>query len=386
MYLHSILFFIYYFVFVSIAFFFAPYLVDIGIDRGLVGFLQSLGLFLIIISMLLFGFLTDKLISNKTAIVGSLLISFFAFLGLAYLKDNLLIIQILFIISFPSFLMLPPIIDGLVLKDLPKEKYNFIRAMGSFGAAFSFFLNSYILGELDYSILILANALLILVGIFLIMKIKSSYRTTEIYYIEGLKNIVSSKRLLLVFIISFLTYGTLKADDAYQYIYSTDIVGMTPFILGIVGLCSILLEGQIMIFYKFITRYISEKLMLYLSAFILCLVFITRYYLYNHMAVIIAGGLLLGVFVGLYIPVIIHTINANTAENNKNTMLALYQISLSLGGSVLGYVTAYYYTQTGQLQDIYLLHFFIIAISFVFIFALPLAMSNQAQSKKLVKA
>ncbi len=369
---HKSVMFIYYFIYVSISFFFSPFLIsEKGFSPEQMGFLTSYGLICLLISFFTFGMVSDWISSNKKIIVVNLCISFLIFLGLIISEQKLILI-ILYILSYASFIMLTSQIDALVIRDIPNEKYSRVRSFGSFGAATSYFINSYALSDINYNIILLFNSILIVLLLILISTIKEyEYQNNSIKeYFSGIKTLKQHPEVLLIMIITFLTYGTLSADDAYQYIYNTQVVKISGQVIGIVGFISIILEGSFMqLFDRFFERLGIIK-MLNIAILTLLLIYITRFTLYTNPFIINLGSIMMGVFIGFFVPCAIYLINKNIDANIRGTILSLYQIMIKLGGVILGFITAVFYSNTHSLQNIYLLHSLIIATSFIVVYLL----------------
>ena len=158
----SIMMFLYYFIFVTISFFMAPFLTSNGVEQVTVGYLQMTGLILLIISLLINGYLTDNFIKNKNLMkiyLGLAIVSMIIFL--LNISTGLLCLSFLLIWFF--FMPLTSIIDGLVLIDLDKKQYAKVRSYGSLGAAISYFMSSIFLGQGAFDALIFINIILLAV-------------------------------------------------------------------------------------------------------------------------------------------------------------------------------------------------------------------------------
>ncbi len=268
--------------------------------------------------------------------------------------------------------MLTSQIDALVIRDIPVEKYSRVRSFGSFGAATSYFINSYALTDISYNIILIFNSILIIALLILISTIKEhEYQNNSIKeYFSGIKMLKRHPEVLLIMIITFLTYGTLSADDAYQFIYNTQVVKISGQVIGIVGFISIILEGSFMqLFDRFFERLGIIK-MLNIAIMTLLVIYITRFTLYTNPFIINLGSIMMGVFIGFFVPSAIYLINKNIDSSIRGTILSLYQIMIKLGGVILGFITAVFYSNTHSLQNIYLLHSLIIATSFIVIYLL----------------
>ncbi len=372
MFKHKSVMFIYYFIYVSISFFFSPFLIsEKGFTPEQMGFLTTYGLICLLISFFAFGMISDWISSNKKIIIINLFISFLIFIGLIIAEQKLFLI-ILYILSYASFIMLTSQIDALVIRDIPVEKYSRVRSFGSFGAATSYYINSYALTDINYNIILIFNTLLIILLLILINTIKEhEFQNNSIQeYFVGIKALKHHPEILLIMIITFLTYGTLSADDAYQFIYNTQVVKISGQVIGIVGFVSIILEGSFMqLFDRFFERLGIIK-MLNIAITTLLIIYITRFTLYTNPFIINLGSIMMGVFIGFFVPSAIYLINKHIDSNIRGTILSLYQIMIKLGGVILGFITAVFYSNTHSLQNIYLLHSLIIATAFIVIYLL----------------
>ncbi len=370
MFKHRATMFLYFYVYVSTSFFFSPYLInEKGFAAEKMGYLTTIGLVLLICSFFISGYLADKIKSNRKIIITNLIISFFVVIGLV-IFDNKLILSILYILSWSNFIMITSQLDGLVIRDIDPSKYSIVRAFGSYGAAVSYFVNSYALTGISTATNLLINALLIAITIILVFSIKeTAYQNNGSIadYKREVNKAIKVKPILLIMIISFLTYGTLSADDSYQVIYNTDIVKISAAVMGIVGFISIVSEGSFMHLHKFIINRIGIINTLYTAIITLFLIYITRFTMYTSPAIINIGSILMGVFIGFYVPSAIMIINRFIQDDTKNMFLSLYQIMIRLGGVIIGFITAIFFDLTGTLQNIYLLHTIVIASSLIFV-------------------
>lgn len=370
---HKFTMFIYFYIYVSISFFFAPYLRDVkGFAPETVGYLTTIGLLLLIISFFTSGFLADKINSNKKIITINLVISLGVIIGLIVAESHLLL-SVFYILSYSNFIMITSQLDGLVIRDIDSSLYSQVRAFGSYGAAVSYFVNSYALNDLSLSMNLAFNAALVVVLIVLLASIKEvnyEKNATLNEYQSEVVNAFKIKPILYILIITFLTYGTLSADDAYQVMYNTDIVGIAATVMGIVGFISIVSEGSFMMIHKKILNKFGLINTINIAVITLLIIYITRFTMYTSPVIINIGSILMGVFIGFYVPSAILIINKFIGDETKNIFLSLYQIMIRLGGVLIGLVTTIFFDITGSLQNIYFLHSTMIALSLIFVYLL----------------
>lgn len=370
---HKLTMFIYFYIYVSISFFFAPYLRDVkGFAPETVGYLTTIGLLLLIISFFTSGYLADKINSNKRIITINLIISLVVIIGLI-IADNHLLLSLFYILSWSNFIMITSQLDGLVIRDINPGLYSQVRAFGSYGAAVSYFVNSYALNDLSLSSNLAFNACLVVILIILLSTIKETNYEKNAALSEYKSEVVNAfkiKPILYILIITFLTYGTLSADDAYQVMYNTDIVGIAATVMGIIGFISIVSEGSFMMIHKKILNKFGLINTINIAVITLLVIYITRFTMYTSPTVINIGSVLMGVFIGFYVPSAILIINEFIGDETKNIFLSLYQIMIRLGGVLIGLVTTIFFDITGSLQNIYFLHSTMIALSLIFVYKL----------------
>ncbi|WOO87592.1 MFS transporter [Mollicutes bacterium LVI A0039] len=371
---HKLTLFFYYYIYVSISFFFAPYLKNVkGFEPEIVGYLTTLGLLFLIISFFLSGMIADKINSNKKIIAVNLAISFLVILGLVFINNHF-ILSALYILSYSNFIMITSQLDGLVIRDLNDTTlYAGVRAFGSFGAAISYALNSFALSGISLETNLLFNAGLVIVLIILISSIHEHHyekNASISEYRAEVANAVAIKPVLYILVITFLTYGTLSADDAYQVMYNMEIVGISAGVMGIIGLVSIFSEGSFMMVHKRILKRLGIAKTINIAVITLLVIYITRFTLYTSPVVINAGSVMMGLFIGFYIPSVMLIINKFIEDTTKNIFLSFYQIMIRIGGVLIGLITTIFYDTTGSLQGIYLLHSVMIAMSLYVIYLL----------------
>jgi len=361
--------FIYYFIFVTVSFFLARELTTQGISLSTMGFLAVIGLILLIISLVLNGYLTDNLISNKKLLIIYMLITLFAFFGFIT-TNNLTILALFYLMIWFFFMPLTSIIDGLALSLVGTQKYSSIRSIGSIGAAISFFLNSWVLDGLGFNVIFIFNMLLIIIMIIMLLMLENTKTKEKIDYIKALKVVSKNKNIILIMLITFATYGTLAADDAYQITYALEYTMLSPAVVGIVGFLSIILEASIMILFTNIYRESRIKSILYICISTLLLIFLSKAFFYQSSQIVILGNIMIGVFVGLFIPVSIRIISTNVDKNILNSILSLFQIFIKLGGAVIGLFTSIYLASGAMLPTIYILHAIILSSAYIFVYML----------------
>lgn len=373
MFKHKLTMFVYFYIYVSISFFFAPYLKDVkGFAPEVVGYLTTTGLVLLIISFFINGYLADKINSNKRLIIMNLVVSCLVVVGLI-LSENHTVLAIFYILSWSNFIMITSQLDGLVIRDIDSNLYSNVRAFGSYGAAVSYFVNSYALTDLSLDLNLAFNAGLIVVLILLIVSIKEKNyeRNASLSeYKQEVKTALRIKPILYIMLITFLTYGTLSADDAYQVMYNTEIVKIAATVMGIVGFISIVSEGTFMMLHKKILEKFGIINTINIGVVTLLVIYITRFTMYTSPVIINIGSVLMGVFIGFYVPSAILIINHYIGDQTKNIFLSLYQIMIRLGGVIIGLITTIFFDITGSLQNIYFLHSAMIALSLIFIYKL----------------
>ena len=363
--------FIYYFIFVTIGFFFSRQLTTLGLPLELVGSLAVIGLVCLVISLVINGFITDNYINNKNLIISYLCITFFCFLTFNF-STNIYVLSIVYSMIWFFFMSLTSMVDGLALNGIEQSKYPLIRAAGSIGAAFSFFLNSWVLDGVGFSFILILNSILIIIMIILIFNICGKFTTHKIKYMNGLKIISKNRNIILILLITFFTYGVIAADDAFQVTFGIDYAQLSSFTLGIVGFLSMLLESIIMLFYYKIEKYIPLKSLFFICVITLFFIFITKYLYYDIKIIVIIGNIMLGLFLGLFIPMAISVINLYTDISIRNTILSLYQAFIKLGGAFLGAFTTAYIAFGEDLPSIYKLHSIILIIPFILIIFLKI--------------
>ncbi len=376
---HKLTMFIYFYIYVSISFFFAPYLTGVkGFEPEVVGYLTTVGLVLLIISFFTSGMIADKINSNKKIITINLIISFFVIVGLV-VAENKGVLSLFYILSWSNFIMITSQLDGLVIRDIDPSKYSTVRAFGSYGAAVSYFFNSYALNDLSLTTNLIINAGLVAVLTALLITIKeTNYEKNASLSEYGLevKRALSIKPVFYIMVITFLTYGTLSADDAYQVMYNTDIVGIGATVMGIIGFVSIVSEGSFMMIHKKILNKLGLINTINVAVVTLLIIYITRFTMYTSPMIINIGSILMGVFIGFYVPSAILIINEYIGDETKNIFLSLYQIMIRMGGVLIGLITTIFFDLTGSLQNIYFLHSTMIALSFIFIILLKKELAN----------
>ncbi len=357
--------FFYYFIFVSIGFFFSPFLIEKGLDPIVIGYLTALGLSLMILLYFLFGLLTDKIKSTKPILFINIIITILIFLTLIFSKNHVAL-YLSYTLSYSSFMVLAPFIDGFVLQNFKNEHYNKIRSFGSIGAACSYFFNTFFLNSYGYNNIIIINIVFLFIIIILLNSFKENYIIKEKNMKQSLKSIFKNKEIITILIIAFLTYGTLKADDPYSYIYNLKFVKLQTITIAIVGALAIFFEAYIMRMYSKIKNKNKYSLLL-IASFTLFLIYLSRAFLFNYKILIILGNILIGLFIGIFVPVAIKTLNNNTPNNLKNTTLGLYQMFISLGGVFIGFITTTYLSISKELPNIYILHSLIILLAIIII-------------------
>ncbi len=363
------IYFLYYFVFVTISFFNSPYLINEGIDMQVVGYAFSTSLLLSMLFMVLLGILNDnEIVSHKNSMLIGIIITIVSSLVMV-LVDIESIKIIAFMITSSIFCSLPGVMDGLVLDSTEPKDYGKIRSFGSFGAAISYFMSSVILGKLAYTLIVGINTIVLIATFVFIYTISYAYKKSQITYKEALKITFENRNVAMIIIITLFTYGVLKADDAFNYNFSTQFAGYTALIYGTVGFFSIVFEASLMNMYNIARKKVSDKDMLYIAASVLVIIFLTKALLYKYTWMIIATDLALGVFVGLFVPTAIAIINNNSDEKVRTSILSIYEGAVLLGGVIFGYITTFFIGIIGEanLPRIYLLHATIIVISFIFI-------------------
>lgn len=262
-----------------------------------------------------------------------------------------------------SFISIAPIIDGFILNQVQEKNYYKIRMMGSFGAAIGYFVNSYVMGSFQLRTVFSLNIALLIIMYFIIISIEEKKESepkfkNKMNYKEGMKHIIQKPELLIIFGLTLLAYGTLGGDDAYTYLYETTEVGISPMIVGIVGFFSIFIETLIIFLFPKIKLYVNKLLLISVS--MLVIVFFIKFTGYQHSNLIIISDLLIGVFTGIFIPLSIILLNQNSEKLVKNTVLSIYQMTIKIGASVVGLMTAITFGNTKIYHQIYLLHLIII--------------------------
>lgn len=364
------IYFLYYFVFVTISFFNSPYLIGQGLDMQVVGYAFSSSLLLSMLIMIMLGIINDnEVLSHKSSMLIGIIITIVASIGIvAASTPEIKLIS--FIITSSIYLSLPGIMDGLVLDSTEENDYGKVRSFGSMGAAVSYFLSSVILGSLSYSLITIVNSIILLVMFVFIYLTKYEHKAREVDYKLAFKATFANKNILLIILITLFSYGVLKADDAYNYNFSIEFAKYTAMLYGVVGFFSIVFEASLMNLYNSARKRFSDRSLLFVAAGVLLVIFTCKATLYSHTYVIVATDLALGIFVGLFVPTAVAIINENSEAKVRTSILSIYQGAILLGGVIFGYLTTFFIGIVGEtnLPKIYTLHAIIIAISLIFIF------------------
>lgn len=370
---HKITLFSFYFIFVVVSFFNAPYLVSLGIDRLEVGYGYSLSILISIGLMIFFSYLIDKMNFKTKKIIQ---IAF-----IIIIISNIMIFMseykvISFIINTSFIFSITFLLDNLIIKSINNLDYSNIRKYGSLGAAFSYFLASVVLGSLNYVNIMILIIVLCIIIIYSINNLNDQTKEgiNTVKYSTSVFESLKKRNIYLLLIFTFLTYGTLKADDPYTIIYNVEYVFMGNLVIGVVGFISIIVEFIIMNYYSKLNKKVSIKKILYLITVILAVIYFTRFQYYNIAPVVNVGNILMGVFVGLFIPTAVGIIDKYCNQNAKATVLSFFQISMLLGGMIISFITTYIYSINDFLPNIYLLHFSIICLAILII--IPMNVEN----------
>ncbi len=365
MFTKGLLNFFYYFIFVSIGFFFSPFLIDKGFDQVTMGYLTSFGLLTMFILYFFFGYLSDLFKSNKIILITNLLITIIVFSTLI-ISHNKILLSICYIASYGFFMVLAPILDGLTIQNIPNNKYNILRGCGSLGAAVSYFLNTFFLNT-TYPNLIILNIIIIIIMITILFSLRDYYLKKETVSItEGLSYVSNHKSIIIILVLAFLTYGTLKADDAYSYIYNHDYVMLSAFLIGFFGSLAMFFESFIMMISSKFNN-IKRSNLLLIASTTLFIIYFCRFSLYHNKAIIIITNIFIGLFIGLFVPIAVTRLKSISKENIRNSILSMYQMSITLGGIIIGFITTLFLDIFNNLPSIYLLHTIIIFVSIIII-------------------
>lgn len=357
--------FCYYFVFVTISFFLAPYLTSLGLSQETVGYLNILGIGLFGIGTFIFGYIADKKFDSKKIILINIILTITIYL-LMIITTSTIAIAIMYLLIWFIFMPVAGFIDAFILSDT--KDYAKLRSFGSLGAAISYFLNSYVLYNIAYKTIFLLDILVLVCMIFAIYWIENKAHTYQkIDYKKGIQAVINNKAILLIFVLTFLTYGTLSADDAFTYNFEVLEVGLTGTIIGITGFLSILLEFSIMRYYEALTKKLTSKQILVIVTIILILIFTIKSTLYTSKILIVLSDVSLGFFVGLFVPTIANRLNELSPQKIRNTIFAFYQATIKIGGVFLGLLTTLYYSYTQVYHTIYYFHLLILVIALIFV-------------------
>lgn len=362
--IHKSVLLVYYYIYITILFFATPYMNDQNIQITDFAKIQSLSILILVILLFIGGYLADKKFKIKNLTTAFLTLSTVS-LGVMLNSDSQVLLLISYTFMFVSFMIIPSFLDGLILKDLEKKDVSITRAYGSFGAAIGFFLNSYIIADLSSSYLLYIAFFLMLILNLLIYFLKE--RKMSISDKSNYSSLLKNKKVLLIILITFFSYGVLSADDAFQFSYAVEVVKMSEQLYGINSFIAIIIELLIMIsFYKLLKKFDLYYLLL-TSVSSLLLMFIMKIFFVESIILISISNIIMGIFTGLYIPLILHIVSKVIDKNLKNSMLSLYLISLKLSGALLGYITSLYVELNNSIASIYQLHAVCVCFSIVLI-------------------
>lgn len=365
MFRKGLLNFLYYFIFLSIALFFSPFLMEKGIDEITMGYLTSFGLLVMFILYYVFGYLSDLFRSNKIILIINLFITILIFLALAFSNNNI-ILALAYVFSYGFFMVLAPVLDGFTIQGIDSKYYNILRGFGSLGAAVSYSLNTFFLNG-NYTTLIILNVSLLFIMIIVLFTLNNYYaKVQKVKIIDGIKYSITHKTILIILLLSFLTYGTLKADDAYSYMYNSEYVLLSAFLIGLFGSLSTFFEAFVMmISTKF--NNIKRSNLLLIATITLFIIYFCRFTLYHNRIIILITNVFIGLFIGLFVPLVIKYLKNISKKNLRNTILSMYQMSITLGGIIIGFITTTFLALYNSLPNIYLLHSIVIFIAIIII-------------------
>lgn len=130
-----------------------------------------------------------------------------------------------------------------------------------------------------------------------------------------------------------------------------------------------------MILFTKIYKVTRIKSILYTCIITLLLIFLSKAFFYESKEIVILGNIMIGVFVGLFIPVTISIISFSVDQSILNSVLSLFQMFIKLGGAIIGLFTSIYLASGAELPSIYILH--AIVLSFAFILVSMISFKNE---------
>lgn len=359
----KLMYFGYYFVYVMTNFFLAAYLIQQNNDPVLIGYTFSLGILISVILMLILGYLEDNsILSIKYSIILLIILSLLSYI---LMFNSYALIG--YLINVCAILALPGALDSFVLHEEKKENYSSIRMFGSLGAAFSYFFSSYILGGVNIVYILYSNIIFLLVLLYFITRSTYKPNKNKQNYLLAFKDTLSNKHILYILIITFLTYGVIKGDDAFGVVYNMQYAKLSSFAVGITGFLAIIFEVYVMSLYKSLVQKYSFKRLLTYCCLVLMIIFIIKYQFYSISYLVIFANIILGIYIGLFIPIVVNIISNESDNKTQSSFIFMYQVAISLGGVVISFFTTTVLKYTDFLPSIYLFHFILVLIAFILV-------------------
>lgn len=357
---------VYYFVFTITMFFMAPFFLERGVDQVTIGYVSAFSIFMLIMAYVGTGYLADEVLGDKKILIIGTSISVFLFLIMGIVK-NTKVLMLAFVLVNIFFISLAAIIDDMIL-NIKREKYTHIRMFGSLGAGVAYVIGAFFLQRNYFDKIFLLVVVLLVAMLLAILKVEETRVFRMKDYLGGIREAVSNPKILGLLVLTFLTYGVLSGADAFAINYQLIQVHLSNTTVGILGFSAVFIESMAMLSCGFLSGKIRSTRIITASLSLLFLGFFLQYMFYGKQVLVITGVLLIGGFLGLFIPTVIELLSRNTQADVENMVLSVYQLVVKFGAFFFGTASTTYFADvairsgSGKYNLLYGLYSMIVAV------------------------
>ena len=322
------------------------YFKSIGLSSSQIGTINSLAKAVALLSLPLWGILSDYYRANKKllmiTVAGSLASSL---LFLVVESFWLIVLIMMFFLTF--FLSTIPLADAQLLGYLDKDskQYGKYRIWGSIGYTAVVAVIGYFIEQTAPRNIFYLSALIYLITLMIIPKLPKEDVSIELGSLDKFKKLMQKGNLILFILFAFFISLTLETNNVYFPLYVID-QGGKEFLVGIALTIAATSEMAIFYFSEEIMARFKLKYIFLLSA----LAFSLRWFLLAQFplkVVFLAAQLLHSLTFGLFHVTAVNYINEICGKKFKATGQNLYATTRGISGIVGSFIGGFIYQELG---------------------------------------
>ncbi|XMB85999.1 MFS transporter [Mycoplasmatota bacterium WC44] len=338
---------------------------NLGFTGSQIGTILGMGPIIMMISLPLFGMISDK--SKKPKMIIFVLTVVASILAIL-IRFNFSFASVLLIILLFEFFKGPlmHLNDSLTMKIIKRYKFNYsgIRTYGSIGFIVGSLVIGYLIKDIGLdSMFLFVSLSIILSGLIVLSFPVVEVEKDQVSMKRELPKLITNRNFIFIILIACLTFVTSDIENAYNGIFISKLGGSMKQV-GYATIFTVFFELVLMRYNKKLLDKFGLKKVLFMAVLAVSIRYIVSFLSVNIWMFYIAISMH-GVAVALVLPTALFYISGIVPKRLNATAIAFYGSISALIRAIISFGTGYIYQQS-NLQSAYL------AVGILSLLAIPL--------------